>query len=620
LAKKLATGRSRRIGSRNFECNFNCHASFERDFQRPVFWPMSQFLTGHSRNLRGIIAVAMAIAAALAVGCRSTPAPTGKNGAPERGGELVVSVRTEPQSFSWFTQRDATTELVTFLTQAKLFRVNRATQDVEPWLAERSTRSDDGRLYTVKLRPNVTFADGQPFTADDVVFSFAAAYDQKGGSQLAGDLMAGGKALAVAAADPTTVVITFPEPFGPGLRLLDNLPILPKHKLESALKAGTFASAWGLSTPLADITGLGPFVLSEYAPGQRLVFARNERYFRKDANGAALPYLDRIIVEIVQDQNAQMLRLEAGQSDMTASEVRPEDYAPLKRAADAGRVQLLDLGGALDADSFWINLKPGAFGSDPRASWLQRDELRQAISLAVDRQAFADAVLLGAGVPVFGPVTPANKKWFASDVPHPPHDPARAKELLVTIGLRDRNGDGLRDDSRGAPARFTLITQKGQTALERGAAVIRDELKKIGLTVDVVALEGNAVVQRLVTGQGYEATYFHLGMTDTDPALTQDYWLSSGNFHVWNPGQKTPATAWERQIDDLIGRQTSALDDRERKRLFDEVQRIFAEHLPIVHFAAPRIFVAASARVTNLTPAVQRPQLLWSADTIAVRR
>jgi ABC-type transport system substrate-binding protein len=69
-----------------------------------------------------------------------------------------------------------------------------------------------------------------------------------------------------------------------------------------------------------------------------------------------------------------------------------------------------------------------------------------------------------------------------------------------------------------------------------------------------------------------------------------------------------------------MARQTSALDERERKRLFDEVLMIFAEHLPIVHFAAPRIFVAASARVTNLTPAVQRPQLLWSADTIAVRR
>ena len=85
-----------------------------------------------------------------------------------------------------------------------------------------------------------------------------------------------------------------PKPFAPGVRLLDNLPILPRHKLGAALKDGTFAKMWGLSTPPADLVGLGPFVLKEYVPGQRLEFARNPRYWRKDANGGALPYLDRV--------------------------------------------------------------------------------------------------------------------------------------------------------------------------------------------------------------------------------------------------------------------------------------------------------------------------------------
>ena len=95
------------------------------------------------------------------------------------------------------------------------------------------------------------------------------------------------------AIDPLTVVIAFAAPFGPGLRLLDNLPILPRHKLEPR-SAGTFAGAWGLSTPPSELAGLGPFVLSEYVPGQRLVLTRNPRYFRKDADGAPLPYLDRV--------------------------------------------------------------------------------------------------------------------------------------------------------------------------------------------------------------------------------------------------------------------------------------------------------------------------------------
>jgi peptide/nickel transport system substrate-binding protein len=568
----------------------------------------------------GCASAALAGLAFFAAACGSRSAPAGGGASsPARGGELVVSVRTEPLSFSWFTQHDATTEVVTFLTQARLVRVNRATQEIEPWLAEGWTRSDDGRQYTLKLRPDLAFADGHPFTAADVVFSFEAAYDEKGaGHAMADTMLAGGKRLSVSAPDPATVVVAFPDDYAPGLRILDNLPILPRHKLEAALEAGAFEDAWTLSTPVNEITGLGPFVLTEFTPRQRLVFSRNGRYFRKDANGAPLPYLDRVVMEIVPDQNAQMLRLETGQSDMMTSEVRPEDYAPLKRAADAGRIQIFDLGVSLDPDSFWINLKPGAFGRDPRAGWLQREELRHAISLAVDRKVFADVVFLGAGEPVFGPVTAANRKWYSADVPRTPHDPVRAKELLANIGLVDRNGDGALDDPRGGAARFTLSTMKGQTALERGAAVIRDELKKVGLTIDLALLEGNALVTRLRTGQGYEAAYFHLGTTDTDHALNQEFWTSGGGVHVWHLGQKTPATPWEARIDLLMARYATALDEPERKKAFDEVQQIFAEHLPVLHFAAPRVFAAASARLTGLTPVVLRPQFLWSPDAIAI--
>jgi peptide/nickel transport system substrate-binding protein len=533
-----------------------------------------------------------------------------------RGGDLVVSVRSEPQSLSPYAQRDSTTQLVGLLTQAKLVRVNAATQELEPWLATDWARADDGLRFTVKLRTGVAFADGTPFTAGDVVFSLAAAYDKQ--SMLGDSLLVGGQKLQASAIDSHTVVFTLPSPFGPGLRVLNSLPILPRHKLEGALHAGTFGSAWGVTTPPGEITGLGPFVLTEYRTGERLVFARNDRYFRKDAAGAPLPYLDRVVVEIVPEQDAQVLRLQAGQSDMSSTEIRPEDYAPLKRASERGEAQLLDVGPSTDLAGLWINLRPDAFARDPRRSWIQREELRRAISLAVDRRVFVDTVYLGAAVPAFGPVTPANRKWYSEDIAVS-HDPEGARKLLASIDLRDRNGDGLLDDASGATARLALLTQKGQTALERGAAVVRDELKRIGFTIDVVTLEPNALVQTFLSGKPYDAVYFFLIASDTDPAMNLDFWLSSGGAHVWNPGQQAPGTAWEREIDDRMRRQTTALDEGERRRVFLDVQRIFAEHLPMVHFAAPRVFVAASPRVTNLMPGVSRPQLLWSADTIAIK-
>jgi peptide/nickel transport system substrate-binding protein len=527
----------------------------------------------------------------------------------------VVAVRTEPQSFNWFTRHDASTHLVTLLTQARLVRINGTTQDVEPWLAESWTRSADGLRYTIRLRSDARFSDGTSLTAEDVVFSIDAAYDA--GSVLSDSMKVGGKRLAATASpDGRVVTIDFPSAFGPGLRLLDNLPVLPMQRLKAARDAGAFASAWGLATPVEEVTGLGPFAIDDYRPGERLVFVRNAHYFGRDAQGAPLPYMDRIVVEIVPDQDAQVLRLGRGEIDTTAAEVRPEDYAPLKRAEDEGRLRLLDLGVALDPDSLWVNLRPRAFDKDPRRSWIQRDELRQAISMAVDRRRFVDLVYLGAAVPVSGPVTTANRKWSIPDLPETPHDLPRARALLAEIGLVDRDGDGLVEDLQGTPARLTLLTQRGHTALERGAAVIRDQVRHAGLTIDVVSLEGNALVQRFLSGAEYDAVYFHLGTTDTDPALNLDFWLSSGGAHVWNPGQSRPSTEWEQRIDDLMLRQAAALDEGERRHLFAEVQKLFAAHLPMVHFAAPRILVAASAGLTNLSPSVSRPQLLWSAETL----
>ena len=451
-----------------------------------------------------------------------------------------------------------------------------------------------------------------------MLFSFEAAYDERDGVVLGSALMVGGKPLRPTAPDPLHVVVTFPEAFAPGVRILDNLPILPRHKLGAALQAGGFAKMWGLATPPGDLVGLGPFVLTAYASGQRMTFARNPRYWRKDANGASLPYLDAVTIEIVPEQDAELLRLEAGQLDMTTTEMRPEDYTPLKRAADQGRVKVLELGVGFDADSLWFNLKPGGLGpNDRRAVWLQHDGLRRAISMAVDRQLFANTVFLGAGVPVYGPITPANRKWLAA-LPPVPHDPAGAVRALAAIGLTDKNGDGLLEDAGNRPARFSLLAQKGNTSLERGAAVIRDELKKIGVTVDVVLLEGNAVIQHIM--RRYDAVYFRVNATDSDPAIQPDFGSASGAAHAWNVEQKTPATGWERTIDDLMRRQMASPDEAERKRLFDQVQMIFAEHLPMIEFVAPRIYVAASARVANLTPtAFMRPQLLWSPDTIAVQ-
>jgi peptide/nickel transport system substrate-binding protein len=271
----------------------------------------------------------------------------------------------------------------------------------------------------------------------------------------------------------------------------------------------------------------------------------------------------------------------------------------------------------IDPHVFFFNLRAPYWSKDPRAAWITTREWRQAISHAVSREALAESVFLGAAVPVWGPVTPGNREWFSPNVPRYPYSPEKAQSLLARIGLENRDTDEWLEDRQGTEARFTVLTYRGNLVLEREAAFVRDELKKVGIAVDVVALEQNALIDRMTKGD-FEAIYFQYLLSDLDPALSKDFWLSSGDAHIWNIEQARPATPWEAEIDDLMTRQAAALDPAERRRLFAEVQRVFGENLPALYFVAPRLYAAAGPRVVNLTPAILRPQLLWAADTIAV--
>lgn len=568
----------------------------------------------------GVTAAAwLALAMTAASGCSREPASqaSAAGAEPVAGGSLIASVRSDPQSYNRLGgtgSTSAATELLTLLTQARLVRVDRTTDRLEPWLAERWEASADGLTYTLHLRRGLRFSDGAPFSADDVLFSFAAVYDESVGSSLAETLQIEGRRLAVAAPDADTVVVTFPSPSGAGLRLLENLPILPRHRLEPALKGGTFGEAWTPAQPLSRLAGLGPFVLKEHVAGQRLVFERNPYYFRQDDRGVRLPYLDRLTLLVVPDQSAEALKLQSGETDLLASAtLRPQDLSTFTRLAEQGTVRMIDIGLGLDPDSLWFNLSPK---SDPDGAW-HATAFRQAVSLAIDRQAIADTVYLGAAAPIAGPTSPGNRTWFAADLPPPAHDPARARALLAGLGYRDGNGDGLLEDRQRREVGFALLAQHGHLR-GRVAAMVQEQLRQVGIAVHIVSLETKAM-QRAIMDGAYEAAYYGIEASSPDPGMNQDFWLSSGSMHFWNPLQPRPATAWEARINALMHEQATSTALEARQHAFAEVQRIMIEQAPAIYLVAPRVITAVSRRVGHVTPAPQSPQLLWSADTLSAR-
>jgi peptide/nickel transport system substrate-binding protein len=565
----------------------------------------------------GLISAFVALALGVAACGGGSPTEGARSsGTPAAGGRLKVSYRTEPKTFNRIVVAQPAEEMVARLTQATLIRLNRNTGELEPRLAKSWTPSPDGLTWTLKLVEGVTFSDGTPFTADDVLFSFQAIFDPRVKSEIASSLLIDGKPPMVRALDASTVVIVLPAPYGPGLSFLDAVPILPKHKLKAPLDAGTFRDAWSVTTPVTEVVGLGPFVIREYLPGQRLVFERNPKFWLKDAAGRTLPYLDAVEVHFVADQNAEVLRLQAGDVDVISSQVRFEDLASLKDLEKKGQLTLHDAGMSIAPDILWFNLVPGAKSAQGRP-WLQQDALRLAISSAVDRKAMVNTVFLGEATEIRGPITPGHQTWFVPEISRPTLDVEAAKKQLASIDLVDRNKDGFVDDRAGRTARFSMLTQKGHSVRERSAAVIQEQLKRVGLQVDVVPLEPRSMIDAWSKGE-YDAIYFGISFDSLDPARHMDFWLSGGAFHFWHPRQAKPATTWEGEIDRLMKKQAMTMDPAERKRLFADAQRVLAAHEPALYFAAPKVVLATSARVRGLTPSVLAPELLWNAERMYV--
>ena len=251
--------------------------------------------------------------------------------------------------------------------------------------------------YTLTLRDGLRFSDGSPLTADDVVFTFAVHLDPRVNSPQRDLLLVNGQPIAVTKLTSASVRVDLPAPYAPGERLFDSFWILPRHKLERAYAEGRFAQAWTLGSTPADIATMGPFRLKQYVPGQRLILERNPYYWKRDEAGNPLPYLDRIEVAFVADQNAQLLRL-LSHEVAAAGRLRPED---LPRLEQTPFLTVRDAGPGLEYNFLFFNWN----AAGPRGDWFRSLKFRQAVAHAIDRDAIVRLVYQGRGSPIWSQVT-----------------------------------------------------------------------------------------------------------------------------------------------------------------------------------------------------------------------
>lgn len=589
---------------------------------------MGSFRRGqHVRPLTFALACAWACSA---FGAGARPVPSDQqteermltdNAPGHSGGKIVVALHSEPKTLNPVLAQDAASHDVIRCLTADLIDINRATQKTEPALAKSWTVSPDGREYTLHLRRGLRFSDGQPLDADDVIFSFGLYLDEKIDSPQRDLLVVGGKPIGVHKLDSYTVRFDLAQPYAAAERLFDGFAVLPRHLLEKSYHAGTFPAAWGVSMSPSEFAGLGPYRLKEYVPGQRIVLDRNPYYWKQDRNGQKLPYIDEVVFLFVASEDAQAIRFQAGDTDLL-TRFSAENFAVLERQEAARHYHLDDLGAGLEYNFLFFNLNDLSSKALPeiarKQAWFQDVRFRQAVSAAIDRDSLVRLVYGGRAAPLWTQVTPGNRLWIDPQIPHPARSLDKSRELLKSAGFSWK-ADGTLVDSRGAAVAFSILTSSSNEQRVKIATLIQDDLKQVGIDAHVVTLEFHSMVDRFLTSYNYEAAVMGLVSGDADPTSEMNVWMSNGDTHLWHPNQTHPATPWEAEMDRLMQEQQVTLSYPKRKHLYDRVQEIIVEDLPVICLVGPDILVGASDRVRNLQPAIMDPYTLWNIDQLYVR-
>lgn len=510
----------------------------------------------------------------------------------QTGGELHFCLHGEPKTFNPVLVDDEASENIRYLTGGVLIRLNRQSQALEPALATFWTISRDRRTITFHLRKGVHFSDGTPFSSEDVAYTMRLLMDPETHSPTGDAFRSGEGAVQVQTPAPDLAVVTFPASIAGLERLFDQVAILSAH------------------SPKKEMAVLGPFYVADYKAGSYVLLQKNLNYWKHDAEGHALPYIDSVRLDIQRNRDIELLRFRRGELQL----INRLDAEQFDRLQHENPALARNAGTGLDAEELWFNQSPAAPLPEYKKGWFGTKEFRMAISMAINRADLCRIVYGGYAKPAYGPVSPSNHFWFNSSLPDPKYDPQGALRLLTQAGFRLEN-DTLKDRA-GKRVEFTVVTNSGNAAREKIATMMQQDLSQIGVKVNVVTLDFPSLIERITRTFDYEACILGLVNTDLDPNGQMTVWLSSGENHQWNPSQKTPATRWEAEIDKLMREQAAALTDKERKDKFDRVQHIVAEQQPFIYLINTDVLLAVSSNVAGAAPVVLNPPGFWNVETL----
>jgi peptide/nickel transport system substrate-binding protein len=529
------------------------------------------------------------------------------------GGTLHMPAYEDPKTLNPALVTDSTSARFVAYTFEGLVEEHPFTYQIEPALASSWSVSEDKKTYTFKLRKGLQWSDGQPLTADDVVFTFNDVIaNPKIPTDTRDTIEVDGQLPTVKKVDDITVAISTPKPFVPFLRLIGGVPILPKHALAKTLtetdKSGSpvFNQTWAMDADITKIVSNGPWIYDTYAPSQRMVFKRNPNYWRVNEQNQPLPYFDRLDVAFLKNVDTALLKFQAGETD--AQWLRGKDYPLMKPLEQQQNFTIVNGGPDWRLSYFELNIndrknaKGKPFVDPVKSAWLRDVRFRRALAHALDRESIKKLVLRNMGVEQNSPIF-QKSPYFSPDANVMyPYDLAKAEALLTEAGFK-KAADGMLRDAKGNPVKLEMILETGSPEGEQEANIWKTDLKKLGIDLKLSPMTFNSKLDRLQNTRDWEITMGAFGAS-VDPFAASNLWKSSGHAHSFNhdPGTAKAHTAWETRVDEILADASTNFDEDRRKSLYSEFQKILTEESVLIYRPVFLYTVAVRNTLGNAQP------------------
>lgn len=528
------------------------------------------------------------------------------------GGTLVVTTIGEgPKTFNPWESRDATSSQIGELLYDSLVTTNILNGEVIPKLAKDFRILDNGKTYIFYLRKGLKWTDGKPITADDVIFTFNdIVFKGLGNTSTRDSLYIDGTLPKITKIDDYTIKFTISKPFAPFLRMI-GVPIAPKHILKKYTDIGEEAFNLQLSTnsDLKKFVTNGAFILDEYIPAQRIVLKRNPNYYMINKNGDKLPYIDKYIFQIVQDQNTELLKFQSKESDIiNLNGYYVSKYIDNEANSD---YKVYNLGPTSSTLFICFNLNnrkndKGKFYIDEKKQkWFNDRNFREAVDYAIDRDAIIFNVSSGVGAPLF--TAESLQSIFLNEKIAKGHkvDLNRSKDLLNESGFYwDKNN--ILHDKDGNIVEFDLLTNAGNLEREIIGVMIKEDLANLGIKVNFKPIEFNTLVNRITNTLNWDTVVLGLTGSPLEPHGGKNVWYSNGALHMFNkrnPNDNLNDTlSFEKELDNIFDEASLEIDFNKRKKLYDKYQEIIYYERPFIYLYSPLNIVAVRNRVKNLYP------------------